>query len=107
MNYVEMYGVVTHLPTERELANGVKTLTWRIKVPRSEVGSDSIPCTINFDDASKGVLKKVLALQVGNSIEIVGELRSRFWQGAQGSASRIEVEVSAIQKIARDLKSAK
>lgn len=99
MNYLEIAGIVSHLPTERELASGIKTLSWRMKVPREVSGSDSIPCSLNIDTAAKNILNKALSLDVGNHIEITGELRSRYWQGSEGGSSRIEVEVHSIRKI--------
>jgi len=36
----------------------------------------------------------------GEVIEVRGALRRRFWRGAQGAASRCEVEALEIKKIA-------
>jgi single-stranded DNA-binding protein len=101
MNIVEIIGIVSHVPIERELASGDKSLNWRVKVQREESGSDSIPCTISFDRTSKSLLNRVINLEVGSSVEICGKLRSRFWQGSGGSSSRLEVEVTSIKKIAK------
>lgn len=101
MNNVEIQGMLSHLPVERKLANGDTSLNWRIKVQRQDSGSDSIPCTITYEKSSKSILNRLLNLEIGNFVEISGELRSRYWQGSAGSSSRIEVEVFAIKKISK------
>ncbi len=101
MNIVELSGVVSHIPVERELANGNRNLSWRLKVPREESGTDSIPCTVNFEQASASLLTRVANLDVGQVVTVTGNLRSRFWQGASGSSSRVEVEIVTLKKIAK------
>jgi single-strand DNA-binding protein len=101
MNIVEISGYVSHIPVEREFANGLRALTWRVKVPRSESGSDSIPCAISYDIAGKALIAKVENLDVGNPVQISGILRSRFWQAAGANASRLEVEVVSIKRISK------
>jgi single-strand DNA-binding protein len=101
MNEVEISGIVSHIPVERELANGNRTLSWRIKVPRDESGNDSIPCTVNLEITSKALANKIESLEVSQTVHISGVLRSRFWQGAGGSSSRLEVEVISLKKISK------
>lgn len=101
MNEVEISGIVSHIPVERELANGTRTLSWRIKVPRDESGNDSIPCTVNLEITSKALANKIESLEVSQTVHISGVLRSRFWQGAGGSSSRLEVEVISLKKISK------
>jgi len=102
MNSVEIAGIVSHLPQERELASGNRILSWRIKVPREQTGSDSIPCAISFDNVPKSLLSRIESLEVGQTVSIEGLLRSRFWQGSAGNASRVEVEVTALKKIPKN-----
>jgi len=101
MNIVELSGVISHIPVEHELANGNRSISWRLKVPRSEAGSDSIPCAVSYELSSTSLLNRVTNLEVGQPVTITGSLRSRFWQGAGGSSSRVEVEVLTLKKIAK------
>jgi single-strand DNA-binding protein len=102
MNSVEIAGIVSHLPQERELASGSRVLSWRIKVPREQTGSDSIPCAISVENVSKSLISRIESLEVGQTVSIEGLLRSRFWQGSAGNASRVEVEVTALKKIPKN-----
>ncbi len=101
MNTVEIAGLVSHIPVERELSSGIRTLSWRIKVSREESGSDSIPCVINLEDSTKTLVAKIEQLEVGQAVRAIGALRSRYWQGPGGNSSRIEVEVTSIKKIGK------
>ena len=55
--------------------------------------------TIDCVAFKAGVRRTAARWAGGEVIEVRGELRRRFWRGAQGAASRCEVEVLEIKKI--------
>jgi single-strand DNA-binding protein len=55
--------------------------------------------TIDCVAFKAGVRRTAARWASGEVIEVRGELRRRFWRGAQGAASRCEVEVLEIRKI--------
>ena len=104
-NEVVLGGRVSGEPTVRVLPSGDELVSWRLVVGRdnhrvSPTGRqlptvDTIDCV-----AFKAGVRRTAARWAGGEvIEVRGELRRRFWRGAQGAASRCEVEVLEIRKI--------
>ena len=92
-------------PTVRVLPSGDELVSWRLVVGRDKRGQsasgrqlptiDTIDCV-----AFKAAVRRTATRWVGGEVvEIRGELRRRFWRGAQGAVSRCEVEVLEIRKI--------
>ena len=63
--------------------------------PVTKATVDTIDC-VAFKPA---VQRKSATLEIGDIVEITGELRRRFWKTGAGVASRMEVEVSKITSI--------
>jgi single-strand DNA-binding protein len=105
-NEVVLGGRVSGEPTVRVLPSGDELVSWRIVVGRHNRGVSAsgrqLPTVDTIDCvAFKASVRRVAARWVGGEvIEIRGELRRRFWRGVQGAASRCEVEVLQIRKIA-------
>jgi single-strand DNA-binding protein len=104
-NEVVLAGRVSGEPTVRALPSGDELVSWRLVVGRDNRGLspsgrqlptvDTIDCV-----AFKATVRRVAARCGGGEvIEVRGALRRRFWRGAQGAASRCEVEVLEIKKI--------
>lgn len=104
-NEVVLGGRVSGEPTVRVLPSGDELVSWRLVVGRDNRGLttsgrqlptvDTIDCV-----AFKAGVRRVAARWTGGEvIEVRGELRRRFWRGAQGAASRCEVEVLQIRRI--------
>jgi single-strand DNA-binding protein len=104
-NEVVLGGRVSGEPTVRVLPSGDELVSWRLVVGRDNRGLspsgrqlptvDTIDCV-----AFKAGVRRVAVRWIGGEvIEVRGELRRRFWRGAQGAASRCEVEVLEIRKI--------
>ena len=104
-NEVVLAGRVSGEPTIRVLPSGDELVSWRLVVGRDNRGLspsgrqlptvDTIDCV-----AFKAALRRIAGRWAGGEIvEVRGELRRRFWRGAQGAASRCEVEVLEIRKI--------
>ncbi len=104
-NEVVLGGRVSGEPTTRVLPSGDELVSWRLVVGRDKRGVspagrqlptvDTIDCV-----AFKSAVRRTAARWAGGElIEVRGELRRRFWRGAQGAASRCEVEVLEIKRI--------
>ena len=104
-NEVVLGGRVSGEPTVRVLPSGDELVSWRLVVSRESrgvsPGGRQLPTVDTIDCvAFKAGVRRVANRWVGGEvIEVRGELRRRFWRGAQGAASRCEVEVSEIRKL--------
>jgi single-strand DNA-binding protein len=104
-NEVVLGGRVSGEPTVRVLPSGDELVSWRLVVGRDNRGVSArgrqLPTVDTIDCvAFKAAVRRVAAGWTGGEVvEVRGELRRRFWRGAQGAASRCEVEVLEIKKI--------
>jgi single-strand DNA-binding protein len=105
VNEVVLVGRVSAEPTTRVLPSGDEIVSWRLIVERDNHGIqpsgvrlptvDTIDCV-----AHKAAVRRAATRWTGGEIlEIRGALRRRFWRGAQGAASRCEVEVLTAKKV--------
>lgn len=100
VNQVRLVGRL-HGAQARVLPSGDELVTFRVIVDRparqrraSRTTVDTIDCTA----WSASLRRRVLALEDGAVVEVSGCLQRRFWKGAQGAASRTEVEVAALRR---------
>ncbi len=104
-NEVVLGGRVSGEPTVRVLPSGDELVSWRLVVGRDNRGVSAsgrqLPTVDTIDCVAfkAGVRRTAARWAGGEVIEVRGELRRRFWRGAQGAASRCEVEVLEIKKI--------
>jgi single-strand DNA-binding protein len=104
-NEVVLGGRVSGEPTVRVLPSGDELVSWRLVVGRDNRGVSAsgrqLPTVDTIDCVAfkSGVRRTAARWAGGELIEVRGELRRRFWRGAQGAASRCEVEVFEIRKI--------
>jgi single-strand DNA-binding protein len=104
-NEVVLGGRVSGEPTVRVLPSGDELVSWRLVVGRDNRGTSpsgrQLPTVDTIDCVAfkAGVRRTAARFAGGEVIEVRGELRRRFWRGAQGAASRCEVEVFEIRKI--------
>ncbi len=99
INEVHLAGRVTSLATERELPSGDTVATFRLAVarPDGKAGVDTIDCA-----AWRANLRRTAgSWQIGDEVDLTGELRRRFWRGPAGVASRYEVEVIKARRTAK------
>ena len=105
-NEVSLTGKVTAAPAERELPSGDVICTFRIAVPRSgrtpmtarsKQSSDWVDCVA----ASARVRRATSAWRVGDQVSVEGALRRRVYRAGEGTASRVEVEVTGARRVAR------
>jgi single-strand DNA-binding protein len=104
-NEVVLAGRVSGEPTVRVLPSGDELVSWRLVVGRENravsPSGRQLPTVDTIDCVAfkAGVRRTAARWAGGEVIEVRGELRRRFWRGAQGAASRCEVEVLEIKKI--------
>lgn len=93
-NEVLLVGLLTRQPVSREAADGEQVTTFALAVhPREGTGgSDLIDCV-----ARRPAIRNKVALRApGETIEVSGPLRHRFWRSEGRLVSRYEVEVERI-----------
>jgi single-strand DNA-binding protein len=105
-NDVALRGRLAAAADERTLPSGDAMVSFRLVVPRGAqpARSDGVrrPSVDTIDCVAwpARVRRAALAWQPGDTIEVEGALRRRFWRGAGGGpASRCEVEVAAARVI--------
>ena len=108
VNEVRLVGRLTAEARERDLPSGDRILLFRLvtdRPPERGRGSrggdgarrvDAIECVAWRAD----VRRRMGAARVGTWWEVQGVLRRRFWRGAAGPASRMEVEVQRVTRAA-------
>ncbi len=100
-NEVHLRGRVSNQPDERVLPSGDRLVSVRVVVPRPPSRARPSATVDTFDCVawSARAGDSLLRLAPHDHVEIVGALRRRFWRGATGAASRVEVEVSRVRRL--------
>jgi len=100
-NEVRLVGRISQPAQERVLPSGDSVTGFRVVVPRSgrgsRPGSDSLACSA-WTARTKRTVQR---WGVGDWVELEGAIRTRFYRGATGPASIVEVEVSRARLIRR------
>lgn len=96
VNEVRLTGRISGPPVERVLPSGDEILTFRIVVPRprherSKVTVDTFDCVVR----AARLRRTAVRWDDGTEVELAGSLRRRFFRTEAGSASRVQVEVTA------------
>lgn len=102
-NAVVLAGRLSRPPTLRELPSGDPLVTFRISVPRPSESQPARRVSDWFDCAVWGgrVLASCQGWQVGDVVEVRGELRRRHFQTPAGSRQRVEVAVASGRRVRR------
>ena len=104
VNSVLLVGKVSSAAEELELPSGETLVRFRVVIPREltskQSASRATVDTIDCVTFKSSVQRKVHTLEVGNIVELEGQIRRRFWKAGAGVASRVEVEVSTIKRVA-------
>ena len=100
-NVVRLVGRISQPAQVRVLPSGDSVTSFRIVVPRAarttRPGSDSLACSA----WTARTRRTVERWDVGDWVELEGAIRSRFFRGASGPASIVEVEVGRARLIRR------
>jgi single-strand DNA-binding protein len=105
-NDVLLVGRVTSPAAERTLPSGDVLVTWRIVVdrpPRARSGERRSPTVDTLDCVAwrADVRRTAVTWSVGDTVELNGSLRRRFWRATSGPVSRTEVEVTRARRVAK------
>ena len=106
-NEVTLIGRLSAEPVAKTLPSGDELISWRLVVERAGGGTQSsgarLPTvdTIDCITYKAGVRRLASRWSGGEILQVRGALRRRFWRGAQGPASRCEVEVIEAKKLAQ------
>lgn len=95
-NMVVLCGRLSSEPQWRELASGSVLWTLEVTTP-SERGAASVPVAL-FDPAVEPTFAE------GDEVYVVGEVRRRFFKGANGTQSRTEVVASEVVRASQRAK---
>ena len=98
LNEVRLRGRLADAPAYRQMPSGDLLATFRVTVsrPPDERGVDSVEC-VSARPTVRAVLEKAVT---GDTLDIDGALRRRFWRSPTGTASRYAVDVSLLRVIA-------
>jgi single-strand DNA-binding protein len=106
VNDVHLVGRLAAEPARRELPSGDVLVSFRVVVARPPAarrrGGRRSPAVDSLDCAAwRADVQRALArLSTGDIIEVTGSLRRRFWRAGAGVASRSEVEVVRLKRVA-------
>jgi single-strand DNA-binding protein len=95
INEVYLRGRVTGEGVAKVLPSGDQVVEFRIVVPRTDSGVDTLDMAV----WSATLRKKALSLHCDEWVEVAGEIRRRFWQTGSGVASRTQIEVATLSRI--------
>jgi single-strand DNA-binding protein len=110
VNAVRLRGRVSTLPERRVLPSGDEVVVLRLVVRRAEGDAvDALDVSVGPGPAAGGrraaghVGRRVLAaaerLAVDDRVEVVGQLRRRWWDAGGTRRSRLEVRVTAVAEV--------
>ena len=106
VNEVRLVGRLSQAPEMRQLPSGDPLWTFRVVVPRAagrggaattRAAVDALECAV-WSGRSR---RTVASWRAGDLVEVRGAVRRRFFRGALGSVSRVEIEVSEARLIRR------
>jgi len=100
MNAVHLIGRLAAAAEVREMPSGDQAVVWRLVVDRLKPDARGRVDTLSCVAWQAGPRRSALAWQAGDTVEIDGALRRRFWRSPGGSASRYEVEVVKARRLA-------
>ena len=109
-NEVVLVGRLAAAAETRELPSGDSVSTWRLVMdrpaaaqrrPATNGGRRVTIDTIDCAGWTAAVRRSAAGWEPGDTIEVEGSLRRRFWRGPSGATSRCEVEVVRARRLAR------
>ena len=104
-NLVRLRGKVSTSPDERDLPSGTTIVTMRLSVPREPSpmteGSRQTADWVDCSAWGRKVRRTVSGWRTGDLVELEGALRRRFYRGASGTATRLEIEILSGRLVSR------
>ena len=107
-NEVALVGRMAAVPQERTLPSGDRLLSWRLVVDRPPPRKPPpegvrLPTIDTLDCVAfvSSVRRVAGGFAAGDIVQVEGALRRRFWRAGAAAASRCEVEVAAVKRLAK------
>jgi single-strand DNA-binding protein len=105
VNEVHLVGRLAVEPARRELPSGDVLVSFRLVVarpPARKRPTERSPTVDTLDCSAwrRDVQRSLARLQPGDVVEVHGSLRRRFWRAGPTAASRSEVEVLRVRRVA-------
>jgi single-strand DNA-binding protein len=100
-NDVTLAGRLPAAAEERVLPSGDVLVSFRVVVGRPPGSRGPAVDTIDCAAWQATVRRTVLGWAAGDTVEVTGALRRRFWRAGAGAASRTEVEVLRARRLAK------
>ncbi|WP_211239740.1 single-stranded DNA-binding protein [Jiangella gansuensis] len=104
-NEVRLVGRVAAEPAVVLLPSGDELVTARLVVqrprPPAGLGSRRSVDTINCTAWTPHQRRQVRVWNPGDTVEVTGALRRRFWRSPAGTQSKFEIEVASAKRLAR------
>ena len=103
---MHLVGRLAAAAEERTLPSGEVLVVWRLVVDRplttvpEGVRAQTVD-TLECVGRKPAVRRAALTWQAGDVLDVEGALRRRFWRAPHGVASRYEVEVGKVRRVAR------
>lgn len=101
VNEVRIVGRLAGVQPPRVLPSGDVVVSFRVVTrrprPRRKVSVDTLDCAV----WTAGLRRTVERWAVGDTVEVSGALRRRFFRAGGAPVSRVEVEVSRARRVAR------
>lgn len=105
VNDVRIVGRASGAPDRRTLPSGDEVVHLRVVVARPGGGADTVPVSVGPAPArgrpgpgqvGRRLLAQAERLRTGETVEVTGALRRRWWATPGGRASRIEVQARSL-----------
>ena len=105
VNEVHLVGRLAVEPTRRELPSGDVLVSFRLVVarpPARKRATERSPTVDTLDCSAwrRDVQRSLARLHPDDVVEVHGSLRRRFWRAGPAAASRSEVEVLRVRRVA-------
>lgn len=98
-NSVHLVGRVTSTAEDVQLPSDTILTRFRIVVPRAKPTTKTTVDTIDLVAMKAGLQKRARNLELGDIIDVQGQIRRRFWKAGNSVASRVEIEISSLSKL--------
>ena len=101
-NEVRLVGRVAAPAAERTLPSGDVVASWRLVVRRPDPAQGRPPSdTVDCSAFAAAVRRSCRGWAAGDTVEVVGALRRRFWRSGAHAASRVDVLVERARRVAK------
>jgi hypothetical protein len=91
-NEVRLVGDLSSEARTRSLPDGAEVSSFVLRVRSAAGTADTIECVAR----PAALRSRMAARHTGDTLEVFGSLRHRFWRGTAGTMSRYEVDVMSV-----------